>query len=1487
MDKGKGNVVSEREMCKSKGVADHSPKPKRSSDAMMIASAVNALHTMHIADIPSSFIAEAWDCALVDVSKIDEIWPFDDNSAQIVDACCKLKSSLDYWLTCQNSNEHSCSIRALLTVVAYHMDGEIRTKLCFVGLYLRLLQLPGATSHKIFQPMLFRSACNVVSNTFLLVDGGDGPCEEFVDMQKTEITEHKKVAAKLLRDLVAITSSIDLRLMADTLDVLIDTLINATREDKYNLEMTRQELEYPSEHLPIPTIGYAIYMVVVGTSTEACGKVYGICTCPGLFHICTRGHDNGYFRMVLKGLLQTLNMSWISSLNSRSSTLSGNNFTKKHLNIRDTALKFLHHVRNTLGETSLTLFRVLAQHLCSSIPDRTPARTQGAEAFVQIIQMMTADHAVQLLQWLRVFSRSNKISHRTTSLEYICSVLMEGAWWKSLEKQQELHLDDSPQKCNDETTPTRNSFSTPTSPQTNLKGKAPSMSTLKRKLVGVIFLRCSDKAVAVRTKALKCLAALGNAATKSDMKWLHDLILSTYLQLSTQGFQEFVASTTQTMHVEDSDTSCSFSPTRLKRSDSSITSKDTIQKMLSRRLTDPKSGVRRAAILALESILRIEDVVSVDEVAALSGRCRDPSLSVRKQALDSCFLVISTHYHSDLVRREIFQATLPLMSDNEDSVRLKCTDLIYGLVFDGILLEPTHDLCNSFIIWLADHSDYRRYLLHGCTNWKTNNRIESSHVQALLKKIDSGLTAAWSLLLILANQFKELFEPDIVFKYWNASILDDVIVSSAIVSILNTIGEQLSTKQRRTLIEQLKTRICSFELQPTLIAVALTTIIKFEALNEQTKDGLASGSISFCRELLKKCKEAIIHSPSLIEDSRNEDGNIDINIFTRSIFTLGETAMLCAQSVDDDLVLPLQNLIVHEDSYGSVIRAHAYLALGKVCLQQEELAKTWISSMARELEECSDAAVRNNIVVVLADLCIRYTNLVERYISTLAFCLRDPSPLVRRQSLMLLTRLMTEDYIKLKGALFFRLLVTLVDEDIHVRNLSYYCLVHMLYSRDSTLFRAHFVESIFYLNNFTGHHSYNCIPQSDKDRARFNFSGISNRSKREYMYRIMLQHCTDVDRLNITQDLCEGILSVVADEDIPLKDGMEDVLADALVILSSKDIKLGRSMDAQDEEESGLKEAMRAQIISKISKKNLVQNIMPIVIQLKNFLDLSQSPLQKNIMIYLREVTHDHRDDVEELLSGNEQLAREIKFDLERFNKENEKRRASVMSLAATPSRMSPHLRSHSVIPSPFIPTVNTPNFRAPVLRVQSSKHTKSSTYRSARTPLRRETTVPMTTTPGVVVDRDFRNETERMVPQSPVGSLAWVRTPHSKSSSLHKGWFIVLESSVKFAIMVITAAPGKLSQKVVKNLSPIRTDKTITGSSSETDIIVLESPFEERGNRSIVKWRIPPPSFHSPSKSMSSTGDKQSCCGSDDYDPILEEVPETKRAKSFTDSSN
>jgi len=42
-------------------------------------------------------------------------------------------------------------------------------------------------------------------------------------------------------------------------------------------------------------------------------------------------------------------------------------------------------------------------------------------------------------------------------------------------------------------------------------------------------------------------------------------------------------------------------------------------------------------------------------------------------------------------------------------------------------------------------------------------------------------------------------------------------------------------------------------------------------------------------------------------------------------------------------------------------RAHAFLALGKLCLQDETLAKITIASMARELDICQDPTVRNTI----------------------------------------------------------------------------------------------------------------------------------------------------------------------------------------------------------------------------------------------------------------------------------------------------------------------------------------------------------------------------------------------------------------------------------------------------------------------------------------------------------------------------------------------
>lgn len=91
-------------------------------------------------------------------------------------------------------------------------------------------------------------------------------------------------------------------------------------------------------------------------------------------------------------------------------------------------------------------------------------------------------------------------------------------------------------------------------------------------------------------------------------------------------------------------------------------------------------------------------------------------------------------------------------------------------------------------------------------------------------------------------------------------------------------------------------------------------------------------------------------------------------------------------------------------------------AVGKLCLQHEDLAKKSVPALVRELEVCEDVAVRNNVVIVLCDLCIRYPVMVDKYIPYVAMCLKDSDPFIRKQTLILLTNLLQ---VRVRRALSF------------------------------------------------------------------------------------------------------------------------------------------------------------------------------------------------------------------------------------------------------------------------------------------------------------------------------------------------------------------------------------------------------------------------------------------------------------------------------------
>ncbi|KAL4224772.1 Condensin-2 complex subunit D3 [Mactra antiquata] len=367
------------------------------------------------------------------------------------------------------------------------------------------------------------------------------------------------------------------------------------------------------------------------------------------------------------------------------------------------------------------------------------------------------------------------------------------------------------------------------------------------------------------------------------------------------------------------------------------------------------------------------------------------------------------------------------------------------------------------------------------------------------------------------------------------------------------------------------------------------------------------------------------------------------------------------------------------------IRAFAFVNLGKLCLQNEGFAKKCIAALARELEVSKDPAIRNNVMIVMCDLCVRYTTITNLYIPVIATCLKDPSALVRKQTLTLITRLLQEDFIKWKESLFYTFISSLVDDNEEIQQFGEFCLVHMLLKRHPNMLFQHFMECLFYFNDYREHSVYNIFPQSDKEREMFSLKGGNHTKKRLKLYLFLLEHMTDDHRFKLQSKVVQEILGGVVDGILPVNTDTTDILKDALTILSSKEIKLsslkvGPADDGDDEQEmaAAVMAVAKKTLITMVLKKNVIENIVPVVVSLKYKLSKERSPLLKNLFLYLRELMKDYKTEVNEVLSADKQLASEIEYDLRQFEEEQQREIAAtrqpniVTSVQGTPPQGSP-----------------------------------------------------------------------------------------------------------------------------------------------------------------------------------------------------------------------
>ncbi|XP_028931356.1 condensin-2 complex subunit D3 isoform X1 [Ornithorhynchus anatinus] len=972
--------------------------------------------------------------------------------------------------------------------------------------------------------------------------------------------------------------------------------------------------------------------------------------------------------------------------------------TSQVVKTRNQAIQFISSLVDELKEVVFPVLRILLQHICTKVPDKSEYRTYAAKSLVQLLGKLPCVEYAAFIAWLYRYSFSAKIAYRVFTLDVLLALL----------EMPERELDSS----------------LPLEQQKFLKHKF---------LVQVmVFGRCSDKTPTVRSKALTSFAQCLEMSAASSSESILELLQVNYAVSEMESSPESLLTNAEAPSNCPKKTPNDFKTIDVTdivvNDERTVLDGKLVMAMLRQRAEDEKTNVRKSALQVLMNILKHSKIpCTKEDISMLQDRCRDPAVSVRKQAVQSLTELLMAQHGSVLIQKAWLMGIIPVVLDSETTMQEKALECLDQILLQHIKhYSKFQDEDNSQVLaWTlltlltTESQELSRYLNKAFYLWSKKNKFSSTFINNVITHTETEHSApAWMLLAKVACSSPKLDYTKIIESWERVCGHHNTVCPSTtghILCVIGHIAKHLPRDTRDRLTGVITSKLREFGWPPEVISPAVEALQKLCHAYAETPEETQVLLNQVCEGLLSTCDRYI----SNIVLKEGGAGFMEEDLLVRHIFTLGEVAQLCPAKVEKRVFLLIQSILASVDAEtmiptegsdnlpasqplsqfkGSfmppVIRAHAFITLGKLCLQHEDLAKKCIPALVRELEVCQEVAIRNNVMIVLCDLCIRYTVMADRYIPNISVCLRDPSPFIRKQTLILLTNLLQEEFVKWKGSLFFRFVSCLVDLDPDIARFGEFCLVHLLLKRNPVMFFQHFIECIFHFNSYEKHEKYNKFTQSEREKTLFSLKGKPNQDKRMRIYKFLLEHFTDEQRFNITSKISLNILACFVDGVLPLDMEASALLSDTFAVLSSKEIKLMAmrskvEKDMLEEDEMAMANVVmqeaQKKLISQVQKRNFIENVIPIITSLKTMLEQNKIPALRDLMNYLREVMQDYRDEIKDFFAADKQLAVELEYDMQKF----EEQLAQEEQLMEQPSVEGPSNLQDTQQPPPSLETAS------------------------------------------------------------------------------------------------------------------------------------------------------------------------------------------------------
>ncbi len=685
------------------------------------------------------------------------------------------------------------------------------------------------------------------------------------------------------------------------------------------------------------------------------------------------------------------------------------------------------------------------------------------------------------------------------------------------------------------------------------------------------------------------------------------------------------------------------------------------------RCGDERPAVRKAALQAVEAWAKLDDGASPSlessELASVYVRCTDKSSLVRKQAARTLSALYAAAPHLTDLRGAWIDSVLPLVRDSEASVADAALEAV-----DAFALTPLAD-CGSDPdaalgepLWLllqqmgASSQPHIEVAVASLERQGKLPRLLGKSAQQLLGLeglSPQGRASLWSILhgvAVLPKATSSRIDfATLVWSVRNApqASPDEVMALRTLLSLATRGGvpKARCTELRDELVARLRAPSGTGSSAATSACanacIALDTLIGAGpgAWVAELRDAATS---VICRAASHPSSAQASPCPSLLE---------------RALVITGELALVAgAPAMEETVVAAASELLMRVhwgDESAGALAAVSIIMLGKASLGSLALAQRLIPVFLRELGSSSSAAVRSNAMVVIHDLIKQNAALLDRHIPTIALALADPEPLVRHTSLLVLSQLLLEDYVKWRHCLFRGFARLLADDVAHVRNAAQVYLIDTLLPRAPSLALSSFISLLFELNGCLEHPQHSA-PLPAAELAASEMSGAENQPKRLRVLRALLSHMPDEQRLQATSKLCHEVLAFLLDGHLTLAKS-HWVIADALKLLACKEAKISTAAgggsanaDEADSEEptaSSAAAAAKGKLLSLVARKATVEAIVPVVIELKRTLEKSHSPLLRDVFLFLRELLRDHNPHIEDIFLRDKHLADEIEND--------------------------------------------------------------------------------------------------------------------------------------------------------------------------------------------------------------------------------------------------